>query len=68
MEEEKKGISFGGEAEMWEKYLVFEWKRRVCRADKGLSILSWYKETLLLAENNCHLVATSASVIKTDNF
>lgn len=43
-------------------------KLRVCRADKGLSILSGYKETLLLAENNRHLVATSATIIKTDNF
>ncbi len=43
-------------------------KLRVCRADKGLSILSGYKETLLLAENNRHLEATSATIIKTDNF
>ncbi|KAI9515628.1 hypothetical protein NQZ68_023278 [Dissostichus eleginoides] len=43
-------------------------RSRVCRADKGLSILSGYKETLLLAENNRHLVATSATIIKTDNF
>lgn len=43
-------------------------KVRVCQADKGLSILSGYKETLLLAENNRHLVATSATIIKTDNF
>lgn len=43
-------------------------KLRVCRADKGLSILSGYKETLLLAGNNRHLVATSATIIKTDNF
>lgn len=42
-------------------------KLRVWRADKGLSILSGYKETLLLAENNRHLVATSATIIKTDN-
>lgn len=66
------------EAEMWEKYLVCDCmarsacvcacKPRVCRVDKGLSILSGYKETLLLAENNRHLVATSATIIKTDNF
>lgn len=65
---------------MWEKYLVCDCmapsvyvcvcvcKLRVCRADKGLSILSGYKETLLLAANNHHLVATSATIIKTDNF
>lgn len=69
----KKGLGGGGllEDEMWEKYLVCGsecvCKLRVWRADKGLGILSGYKETLLLAENNCHLVATSATIIKTDN-
>jgi len=64
---------------MWEKIFIVRLygnerlhmcvcKLRVCRADKGLSILSGYKETLLLAENNRHLVSTSATVIKTDNF